>query len=289
MSSEEAHGHQKVQLALTLSTSPPHTVSSKDATPSEPLKLIATIKQTASPFPDRAVTILTKYSCLETDAPGSDGAFFTRAMASPQIIVQDDQCPAPELIMRPTKRVTIRRISGDPDLLKRGADDPGFKFVTIPPAGQGHAEVVWELPPSKLLKRLGNKDEPLEDKMRRFLRPGDTYKIVPSSLMITWWSFGGLEVEGEVEKTQIARWSLPDDLPLVRGPGVDETEEIAHQLRDWVDLHDVNYLSSRSAVENEQIPDIGKMRSEGWIFGEPHTGLEIIAENKEDGAQFTVI
>jgi hypothetical protein len=103
MSSEEAHGHQKVQLALNLSTSPPHTVSSKDATPAEPMKLIATIKQTVSPFPDRAVIILTKYSCLETDAPGSDGAFFTRAMASPQTVVQDDQCPAPELIMRPTQ------------------------------------------------------------------------------------------------------------------------------------------------------------------------------------------
>jgi hypothetical protein len=156
MSSEEAHGHQKVQLALNLSTSPPHTVSSKDATPAEPphtvsskdatpaepMKLFATIKQTASPFPDRAVIILTKYSCLETDAPGSDGAFSTRAMASPQIVVQDDQCPAPELIMRPTKRVTITRISGDPDLLKRETEDPGFKFITVPPIGQGHVEVV---------------------------------------------------------------------------------------------------------------------------------------------------
>jgi hypothetical protein len=289
MSSEEAHGHQKVQLALNLSTSPPHTVSSKDTTPSGPLKLIATIKQTASPFPDRAVAMLTKYSCLETDAPGSDGAFFTRAMASPHIVVQDDQCPAPELIMRPTKRVTITRISGDPDLLKRETEDPGFNFITVPPVGQGHVEVVWELPPSKLLKRLGDKDEPLEDKMKRFLRPGDTYKIVPSNLRITWWSFGGLDVEEGSERRRVARWSLPDDLPLVRDPGEDETEEIAHQLRDWVDLHDVNYLSSRSAVENEQIPDISKMRSDGWVFGEPHTGLEMIAENKEDGAQFTIV
>ncbi|KAF2854223.1 hypothetical protein T440DRAFT_270729 [Plenodomus tracheiphilus IPT5] len=288
MASDTQYNQQKVQVSIHLSTSPPHTISINDASPSEPLKLIATIKQTASPFPDRAVTILTKYSCLEVDTPGSEGAFFIRAMTSPQITVPDETCPAPELPLRPTKRVTITRISGDPDLLKRGEEN-GFSFVTVPPVGQGHAEVVWELPPSKLLLRLGNKGEPIEEKMKRFLRPGDTYKIVPDNLRIQWWTFGSLEGGEGLENKKIARWSLPDKLSLVRKPGEDETDEVAHGLLDWVDLHNVNSLSSRSAVENEQIPDIAKMRSEGWVFGEPKAGLEMTVKNKEEGAQFTIV
>ncbi|CBY00832.1 hypothetical protein IAQ61_011743 [Plenodomus lingam] len=279
---------QKVHISLHLSISPPGTLSIDDAFPSTPLKLIATIKQTKSPFPDRAITIMTKYSCLEVDTPGSEGAFFSRAMASPQVTVPDPGCPAPELPLRPTKRVTITRVSGDPDLLKRGEEN-GFRFITIPPVSQGHAEVMWELTPSKLLLRLGDKGESLEEKMKRFLRPGDTYKIVPDNLRIQWWTFGSLDGGDGIGKKKIARWSLPDDLPLVREPGQDETDEVAHGLRDWIDLHDVNKLSSRSAVENEQKPDIARMRSEGWVFGEPKTGLVMTAENQEHGAQFTVV
>jgi hypothetical protein len=31
------------------------------------------------------------------------------------------------------------------------------------------------------------------------------------------------------------------------------------------------------------------MRADGWVFGEPQSGLELTAANKEEGAQFTVI
>lgn len=278
---------QKVELSLSLSTSPPHSVSIHDAFPSNPLKLIVAIKQIASPFPDRAVTILTKYSCLDTTP--SEDAFFLRAMASPKITVPDTECPAPELPLRPVARhITTIRVSGDPDLLKRGGDS-GFTFVTIPPVGQGHAEVLFELPPKRLVQRLGNKDESVQDKLLRFLRPGDTYKIVPSDLGIRWWAFGSLEGEAGLRTKKIARWTFPNDLSLVREPGQDETDEVEHKLRDLVDLHDVNYLSSRSAVENEQRPVISKMRSEGWVFGEPENGLTIVAEDEEKEAVFTIV
>lgn len=280
---------QKVELTLSLSTSPPHTISVDEPSPPKPLKLIAKIRQTASPFPDRAVTILTKYSCLEVDTPVSGGAFFTRAMTSPKVTVQDDKCPAPELPMRPVgKWITITRMSGDPNLLKRSDEDPAFKFVTIPPVGHGHAEVVWNLPPSKLLKRLGNKNNPLYEKMKRFLRAGDTYKITPDNLRISWWTFGTFEDDKGNDK-KIARWSLPDDLPLTRDPADDETEEMAHRLCDSVDLHNVNKLSSRSAVDNEQIPNVGKMRREGWIFGEPNAGLEMRVDGNGHEAQFSIV
>jgi hypothetical protein len=124
--------------------------------------------------------------------------------------------------------------------------------------------------------------------MKRLLQLGDTYKIVPGHLRIQWWTFGSLEGDEGLKKKRIARWSLPDDLALVRNSGEDETKEMAHRLCDWVDLHNVNKLSSRSTVENEQIPDIGKMRLEGWVFGEPSTGLEMTLGNKE-GAQFTIV
>ncbi|KAK8130591.1 hypothetical protein PG999_002971 [Apiospora kogelbergensis] len=285
---QQAQDTGKVQLSLSLSTSPPHTISIHEPYPSSPLKLVAAVEQVASPFPERAVTILTKYSCLDT-TPGTD-AFFIRAMTSPFITAPDAECPAPELTMRPLLRVNIRRMSGDPDLLKRGEDDPGFAFVTIPPVGKGHAEVVFELSPAKLVQRLGDSEEPVPDKLLRFLRPGDTYKIRPSTLKIDWWAFGSLGDKGgpggKIEK--VARWTLPDDLPLVRAPGADETEDVAHRLRDLVDLHNVNKLSSRSAVDDEQRPVVAAMRSEGWVFGEPEAGLTMVA--KEQGeATFTII
>lgn len=278
---------RKVQLSLSLSTSPPHTISVHHVYPSEPLKLIATVKQMASPFPDRAITILTKYSCLDT-TPGGD-AFLLRAMASPKITTPDTQCPAPELPLRPVaRRITTIRVSGDPDLQKRGENN-GFIFVTIPPVGRGHAEVVFELSPARLVQRLGNKDESVQDKLLRFLRPGDTYRIVPGDLSIRWWAFDSIEDDRGVGTKKVARWTLPDDLSLVREPGEDETDEVAHRLRDLVDLHDVNYLSSRSAVDGEERPVIRRDRLEGWVFGEPEGGLAMVADDADKEATFTVI
>lgn len=281
------HQQGNVQLSLSLTTTTPHAISIHDPYPSNPLKLIASIKQTGSPFPDRAVTILTKYTCLDTTP--SEDAFFIRAMRSPQITAPNTQCAAPELPLRPVARnITTTRISGDPDLLKRG-DDGGFRFITVPPVGQGDVQVVFELPPERLVERLGDKDELVQDKLLRLLRPGDSYKVVPRDLSVRWWAFGSLDGEdGLRRKNKIARWTFPDDLPLVREPGEDETNEIAHKLRDLVDLHDVNHLSSRSAVDGEHRPDIRAMRSEGWVFGEPAGSLVMTAEDKEKGATFTI-
>lgn len=278
--------HERVQLSLSLECTP-QTLSIHNPFPSTPLKLIATVKQTASPFPDRPVTLLTKYSCLDCDE--ADNAFFTRAMVSPTIATADPTCPTPVLPLRPVGiRYTIIRISGDPDIMKRDKAD-GFRFITVPAVDQGHAEVVFELPPERLMQRLGGKDEPVQDKLLRFLRPGDTYKIVSSDRYIRWWAFGSLDNGGSLKGKKIARWSLPDDMPLAREPGVDETEEVAHKLRDLVDLHNVNSLSSRSCVEDEQVPDIRTMRAEGWAFGEPEAGLQLVAEGKDGEATFTVV
>jgi hypothetical protein len=283
---QQEQGRQHVYLALNLSIASPRTLSIHDAYPSEPLRLIATIRQTASPFPDRAVTILTKYSCLDTTP--SEDAFFLRSMASPKITSPDAQCPAPELPLRPVARhITTTRVSGATNLLERGEND-GFTFVTIPPVGQGHSEVLFELPPARLVQRLGDKDESVQEKLVRFLRPGDTYKIVPSDLGIRWWAFGSLDGEEGLRKKMIARWTLPDSVSLVRKPGEDETDEVAHRLRDLVDLHDVNHLSSRSAVEGEQRPEIQKMRQGGWVFGEPEAGLVLTTTENVDEAVFTI-
>lgn len=280
---------EKVSLSLRLRTSPPHAISIHDANPAKPLQLIATIKQTASPCPSRAVTILTKYSCLDTTP--SEDAFFHRAMASPRVTPVDTSCPAPELPLRPVARhITFPRESGDPDLTKR-EEAAGFKLVTIPAVGKGHAEVVFELPPAKLLLWLGNKNEPVEEKLRRLLRVGDTYKIVPSDMGIRWWAFGALDDEspGGLKGKKIARWTFPDRLPLVREPGEDETDEVAHELRDLVDLHDVNYLSSRSAVEGEQRPVVREMRSDRWAFGEPECRLALrMSVGGDEGATFSI-
>ncbi|CAG8961997.1 hypothetical protein HYFRA_00014105 [Hymenoscyphus fraxineus] len=283
MATYQEQRDRKVHLSVNLRTSSPHTLPIHDSSPAEPLKLIATIKQNASPFPERPVTILTNYSCLDTTK--SDDAFRIRTMKSPQITVPDSECPTPEIRMQARSTITFTRVGGDPDLLKRGDYYP-FTFVTIPPLGQGHAEIFWNLTPERLMQRLGEAGEAVEDKMRRLLRPGDSYKIEPSDLNVRWWSFGTLEDEAGIKK-KVARWALPDDLSLDRKEGEDETEEVAHKLVDLVDRHDVNHLSSRSAVEGEQIPDIKTMRAEGWIFGEPESGLSLMYEDDE-GAVFTV-
>ncbi|KAF1974717.1 hypothetical protein BU23DRAFT_579500 [Bimuria novae-zelandiae CBS 107.79] len=217
---------EKVQLLLSLRCSP-QTLSIQDHTPSTPLKLIATIRQVASPFPDHVVTILTYFPLLPLRSLGS--------------------------------RITHIRVSGDPDLLKRDKSD-GFSFLSIPPVYQSYAEVVFELPPERLMQRLGNKDESVQDKLRRIIKG-----------------------------KKIARWTLPDELSLDREPDEDETEEIACKLRDLVDHHVVNSLSSRGAVEDEQKPDIGRMRSEGWGFGEPEAGLVMVVADEGEEATFTIV
>lgn len=201
----------------------------------------------------------------------------------------DAQCPAQELPLRPVgKWITTIRIGGVPDLLARDVDDD-FKFLSIPPVDQGHAEVVLELPPERLMLRLCNNDESVQDKLHRFLRPGDVYKVAPSNLRLNWWAFGSLDDEASLKGKRIARWTLPDELSLERRPGEDETDEVACKLVDLVDLHNVNSLSSRSAVEDEQKPDIGRMRAEGWVFGEPEGGLVMVAADEDGEATFTVV
>lgn len=289
---QQEQPQNRVQLSLSLSTSSP-TVSISDPHPAEPMTLIASVSQTASPFPDRPVTILTKYSCLES-GPGAD-AFRKLMMESPRIVPADTQCPAPFLPLRPARYITYHHFSGDPDLLQRGEKDH-FRSITIPPVDQGHAEVRLDLSPERLVDNLRDKtrvpdprgdDMPFEDKLLLLLRPGDTYEIEPRSLQISWWAFGSMDGEDGLRRRKIARWTLPDDIPLVREPGDDETDEVSHRLRDLVDLHNVNRLASRPTYNGEQIPDIRQMRSEGWVFGEPEAGLEMRCE-QEDYARFTI-
>ncbi|KAI1177024.1 hypothetical protein F4777DRAFT_544306 [Nemania sp. FL0916] len=285
MGDKEPKHQAQVQLALSLRTSPPHAISIHEANPAESLKLICSVKQTSSPFPDRAVTILTSYSCLD------ESAFFYNWMSSPAIINAQGiphGYPARELYLRANARIYAARLSGDADLLKRPDEDSTFRFLTIPPVGQGQTEISFDLPPSKLLSRLGDKSESLEDKLVRFLRPGDSYKIEPQKKRIVWWSFGALEGEEGLMKKRLSRWSLPDDLPLVREPGADETDDVANKLEDLVDHHNINQLHIRSCYEGEQKPVVREMRRDGWVFGEPSSGLVMTYDPAAPNAVFTI-
>lgn len=288
---------QKVQLSLSLSTSAPQSISIYNAYAETPLKLLATLTQIASPFPSRGVTILTKYSCLDS-SPGGDDAFFIRAMASPTNTNQVEGT-ARELPLWPIgRRITTIRVSGDQDLRKRPEGD-GFVFLTVPPVGAGSTEVVLsDLAPARLVGRLPSlaaaedgeeqgKEEDVRDKLRRLLQPGAAYRIAPIDLGIRWWAFGSLNQE--LRDKKISRWSLPDNLPLVRGPDEDETEDVARRLQDLVDLHDINHLSSRSAVEGEERPVVAQMRAAGWVFGEPPTGLDLVCTEGRGEAVFEIV
>lgn len=179
-------------------------------------------------------------------------------------------------------------MSGDPDLLKRPIDD-GFALITVPPVAKGQAEVTFELPPSRLVRRLGHKGETVENKMKRFLRPGDTYTIKAATLGVKWWAFGSLKGDDGLLKKKIARWTFPNDLPLIRKLGDDETDDVAHRLRDLVDLYNVNSLSSRNAVEGEQRPVVREMRAEDWVFGESEAGLNIVPGPAGKEASFMIV
>lgn len=210
-------------------------------------------------------------------------------MASPQVVTADPDCPAPELPLRPVgKQITTIRVSGNPDLLQRDKND-GFTFVTIPPVGQDYVEVVFELPPENLMQRLGKDEQSVQEKLLHYPRPGDVYKIVPRDLSIRWWAFGSLDDETSLKGKKIARWTLPNELALDRGPGEDETEEVARKLKDLVNPHNVNSPSSRSAAEGEQIPNIRQTRPDGWVFGEPEAGLVIITTAEDRTATFRVV
>ena len=88
---------------------------------------------------------------------------------------------------------------------------------------------------------------------------------------------------------KISRFSFSDDLGLDREKGADESEEVVSKMQDLIDLHNVNKLSSRSAVEGEEKPDIKKMREEGWVFGEPPGLLKMIAQDEDKVATFKIV
>lgn len=287
---------QKVQLSLTMRTR--GTLSIRDPFPAEPLQLIITIKQTASPLPDRPVAVLTKYCCLD-NTPGED-AFRLRNMCSPHIIPPDAPCLAPELRLHPGSTTTHIRVGGDPDLLKRPKEDGwhDFTFLTVPPVGQGHAEATFTLPPSRLVCYVGLKEFPrefgggrtedpsiTEAKLLRYLRPGDTYGIPPPSvvdLKPERWAFGSLEGEEGLRKKMVTRRSFPDDLPLVRAEGDDETDEVAKNMKDYVQRCRVNLRTG------ERKPNIREMRCEGWVFGEPQAGIVMTVDEEHSDATFAL-
>jgi hypothetical protein len=286
--SSQNHG---VELCLEFNFCPPATLSISNPSAS-PLKLIATIHQTSSVFPDRPITILTKYSCLDT-TPRED-AFRKGDMHSPELAFSSTRQvdgSAKVLNLRPTKRITFHRISGDPDLAKRteDPDTPGFTFITIPPVGKGSVQVAWELSAERLMSSLGDDSTSLQEKLEHSLRVGDTYHVCPGDLSIRWWSFGSLEDPEGLKGKKISRFSFSDDLGLDREKGADESEEVVSKMQDLIDLHNVNKLSSRSAVEGEEKPDIKKMREEGWVFGEPPGLLKMIAQDEDKVATFKIV
>ena len=139
------------------------------------------------------------------------------------------------------------------------------------------------------MSSLGDDSTSLQEKLEHFLRVGDTYQVWPGDLSIRWWAFGSLEDPEGLKGKKISRFSFPDDLGLDREKGADESEEVVSKMQDLIDLHNVNKLSSRSAVEGEEKPDIKKMREEGWVFGEPPGLLKMIAQDEDKVATFKIV
>ena len=55
---------------------------------------------------------------------------------------------------------------------------------------------------------------------------------------------------------KITRWTLSDKLSLVGGPAEHEMGDVAHGLKDLVDLHNVSKLSSDGIIKGEERPDV---------------------------------
>lgn len=251
--------------------SDPSTISKSDPRSSESLKWIATLHQVSSPFPDRAITILTTYTMLHNERHhGENYAFRRRLMKSPVSVDDEDR----EIWMYP-KGWRINHMdppSGNPNLRLRS----DMEFVTIPPVGQGEARIERGFSPETLFACYKHPAS-LEEKLADF-KSGERFAIKVEYRYMGWWTWGSLDTD--LKSKKFARWSFPEELPLNRAPEDDETEEMSHRLEDPVDGHDVNHLSSASAVENEDVPNIRQMRREGWIFGEPTDGIEVVAKDK---------
>ena len=257
---------QNVCLSIHLSTSSPHTISVSEPQPREPLRLIASIRQEQSPHPTRAITLLTTYTALD-NTPNFDSIFW-RQFSSPTSTADENRV----IWMHARKTLTRRRISGDVDLRKR--DD--HTFITVPPLGQGEAQISFELSPKRLFRLVSRS---VEDSLAQY-QPGETFAIRSLGFQdISWWTWGALN--DELKDKKFARWQLPLE--------PSNATDLASQLRDSVDLHDVNYLSSRSAVDDEEKPNVQEMKEDGWVFSEPDENLEVRWANMEEGAIFEFV
>jgi hypothetical protein len=59
------------------------------------------------------------------------------------------------------------------------------------------------------------------------------------------------------------RFSFSNNLELDREKRADKSEEVVSKMQNLINLHNVNKLSLRSAVEGEEKLDIKKIREEG--------------------------
>lgn len=268
---------ERVIVTFSLAVSEPGSISISKPETAESLRLVATVRQESSPYPDRAVTLLTSGSILDTGTPD---AFVRKLIKSPVDVSNDET----KIYMSPIGyRLTLQPWGGVSDMRQREHHD----FITVPPLGQGSVDVAWSLDPKYIFRFY--KDGDFEEQLKRF-EAGQRFKIEADMSVGVWWTWGSLQ-HGLKDK-QFSRWSLPDDLPLVREPGQDEGDEVDSRLRDIVDHKDVGSIIGQWNLpgtpdpDDEEPPRVKEMRIAGWVFGEPVTGLEIVCDHQSAEFEF---
>lgn len=281
---------QKVTLSISLSLHPNSTLSLSPSESKTTTNLIATIRQLSSPHPTRPITLLTRYSALDTD-PDED-AFVIGRLPSPVSINAD---PAKTIKLFPYEvRVNRIRVNGALDLRER----EGMRFITVPPlttagdAEAGSVQVSWEMSTASLLRFSS---APLDEKLAQYA-PGERYKFTMGpKLRCAWWTWGSLDDgadggEESLKAKKFSRWMLPEG--VVRDGddnGDQDWDGVTRKLRDQITGHNVNALGSRSCVEGEDRPAIPAMEKEGWVFSQPTESIEAVCENGEEGSVFEFV
>lgn len=134
-----------------------------------------------------------------------------------------------------------------PNLLERDY----LRFETVPSKGEGELVIIHAISMERLFRYSTLKPADV--------KPGETFAVSmnPKRLKSTegWWTWGALE--GDLSGKKFAKWELPD----VKG--------------------DIGNL-----MPGEKLPDVTKMKREGWVFSEAFRELKV--EKCEDGELLVV-
>ncbi|KAI4160605.1 MAG: hypothetical protein LQ342_005626 [Letrouitia transgressa] len=122
-----------------------------------------------------------------------------------------------------------------------------LRFETVPGKGEGELAVIHEISLERLFRN--------SDLRKEAVKVGEkfTVRMNPKKLgsVQGWWTWGSLE--GELNGKKLAKWELPD-----------KEGEIGNLM------------------PGEKMPDVERMKREGWIFSEPFHELSLEAEENEE-------